>query len=464
MTDTNPTTWIAGADYVDYFTLVDSEGTPITGETFTADKNIGPGDTTIDFTITEVGGGVYRMGWILVEGNSYLRIVTDTADPRQIYEFEVHTGAYDVGDTITDHFTLLDLEGNYIGGEAFTGDTVIGPNDEAFAYDIVDLGDGLYRVQWEADAIGVYFLKLSTTTFVQQQVFEFEEFVLAAFIDLPSPLEPVTGSSLDELVRAVAVQCGDYLRTRATQTSLQADTWTDELNCAVRSPKYFQGASFFCTNAAIADNIGIERRVRDSFDNGVYVTPALPGTPVAGDSGYFTNLNSQGFTRDTYVEQINSAIASIFPEHLVPAAWEFPDVFDGTVGYVEPPIEFTHLYAVQYPYSGCLIDVPFNQYPDQPGWWWDAARQRLWLGGEYLRSANGAAITIFGFGRDQPLVESTDMTSVSHEWIVESCAAVLIMSLHDARRMAEAMAHKNNADALRLKTATTTPPNTLRIR
>ena len=69
-----------------------------------------------------------------------------------------------------------------------------------------------------------------------------------------------------------------------------------------------------------------------------------------------------------------------------------------------------------------------------------------------------------GFGRVPSLTAADDQTPIDSEFLVESVAARMIMSLRDPRRQAEGAWHANRADALRVKAIRMLPPGTVRIR
>ena len=120
---------LIGTQGIDRFTVVDPEGNLIEGETFTADAVYGPDDGIFEYTVTELGAGLYQVTWDLdLAGTYYLRVVTDTLDPFQVYEFEVRTDELEVGDTALHYFTLRDDDGNYYGGSTVTVSAAYDPD------------------------------------------------------------------------------------------------------------------------------------------------------------------------------------------------------------------------------------------------------------------------------------------------------------------------------------------------
>lgn len=462
-------TTLVGTTMIDRFTVIDPEGNPVTGETFTADQAIAPDGSTFTPTITEIGSGMYQVAHTLAQaGVYYLRLVTTTLTPFQVYDFQWHTDDYLVGDTVTTYFTLRDDDGNYYGGSTVTVDLAADPAGTSFAPIITDLTNGLYRVTWDTAVEGVYTLRVSadlSDVGDDPQRFEFEERVFAVPVVVPV-LVSSTGNTLDEIVRAVAKACKDYLDTTAIEDAPDASTWKDILQLGARSPKMFKGASLYVWQAADPDNVGVETRVIDSADGGLALQPPLPSAPRRGDKAYLVNLESQGFARQTYVEVINDHIDFMFPDYTIPAYWAFTDPFDGASPFLTPPSEFTHITAVGYNTygdSGRLELIPYaNEYMD--GWGWDEFAGRVVIHGRWRAAAHGAYLQMRGFGRAPRLEHPDDQTPIDMEFLVQACAANLIMSLRDARRQAEGAWHANRADALRVKAIRMLPPPTIRIR
>jgi hypothetical protein len=108
--------------------------------------------------------------------------------------------------------------------------------------------------------------------------------------------------------------------------------------------------------------------------------------------------------------------------------------------------------------------IPFTEYGDGDGWFWDAANDRLQINSPYRDTAHNAYLSIRGYGRWGELVDGSDVTGIDYEWLVEATAAQLILSLRDNRRQSEAAMHFNRADALRIKASTAIMPNTVQIR
>ena len=460
---------LVGSTQIDRFTVLDSEGTLITGETFTADQAIAPDGSVFSPTITEIGSGMYQVSHALTQsGVYYLRLVTTSLSPFQVYDFQWHTDDYLVGDTVTTYFTLRDDDGNYYGGSDVTVTIAADPAGSSFSPIITDLTNGLYRITWDTTVEGVYTLRVSadlSDVGDDPQIFEFEERVFAVPVVVPV-LESPTGTTLDELVRAVATANKDLQDLMATEDSPDASTWRDVLQLGARSPKSFKGASLFVYQAAEPANVGVETRVIDSADGALTLAPPLPSPPRQGDLAYLTNLESQGFPRQTYVGQINAYIGHLFPDYTIPAYWAFTDAFDGASPFLTPPSDFTHITSVGYNASfdsGRLELIPYaNEYMD--GWRWDEFAGRIVIMGRWRGAAHGAYMQLRGFGRVPSLTGPDDQTPIDSEFLVESVAARMIMSLRDPKRQAEGAWHANRADALRVKAIRMLPPGTVRIR
>lgn len=462
---------LIGTELVDRFTVLDDEGVYVTGETFTADQVRDPANDVFDYTVTELGSGLYEVRFDLdLAGVYYLRLVTDTLVPAQVYEFQVQTDDPEVGSTVTHYFTVRDDDGVYHPGSSVTVVDAYDPSGMVFVPIIDDLGSGLYRVTWDTDSEGIYTLRLSadlTDVGDEAQIFEFETRVLPSAQDDETPFSSVVGSTLDDLVQRVARACRDLLSTTASEDS-DSGTWHDDLELVARSPKALKGASLFVKTAAAAENIGREVRVRDSVDGALVLSPALPADVRRGDRAYLTNLESSGFVRRSYVESLNDHIADIFPNCLRPASWTFTTVFDGAAPYLVPPEEFTHLTTVGYPASQWSPSEDFipqfgiNDY--SAGWYWDEAQGRIVIQGGYVGAVSGMYLTIRGFGRWGALESDSDVTGIDSQWLVQQTAGDMILSLRDARRQSEAAMHINRADGYLPKAITNLPPNTIRIR
>src|SRR3954447_5784528 len=142
---------LVGTLQVDRFTVLDSEGTRITGALFTDDQNIAPNAGTIDYTVTQLGDGLCELSYpVDQEGTSYLRLATATTDPPQIYEFFLRTAAPVVGETILEYFTVRDDDGDYCSGCAISADATYDPSGLPFPTIVDDLDAGLYRLSWTA--------------------------------------------------------------------------------------------------------------------------------------------------------------------------------------------------------------------------------------------------------------------------------------------------------------------------
>ena len=461
---------LIGEQQIDRFTVLDSEGDKILGETFTADAIYDPDGGDFDFAISELGDGLYELRYDLHKaGTYYLRVVTDALDPFQVYEFSNRTDGYEQGDTIQSYFTIRDEDGAYASGVPISLDESYDPLGSAFPPDVEDLGNGLYRASWVGTHEGIYTVRLSADLSGvgdEPQLFELEERVLPSTQDEETPFTSVVGTSLDDLVRRVALECRDYLDTTATADS-DNEVWRDDLTLVARSPKMFKGSSFFVRMAASSENIGEECRVVESSEGVVSLSPPLPSPIRRRDRAYFTNLESTGFTRQTYVNQVNARISDAFPNMLRPAKWTFDTFFDLASPYLVPPPEFTHLSMVSYPagaYDPPLdIEIPYTDV-NQAGWWWDESGDRIVIQGGFGHEACGAYLTIRGFGRWGELEGDEEVTGIDSQWLVQMTAGHMILSLRDPRRQSEAAMHLNRGDGYLPKALTQLPPNVIRIR
>lgn len=465
---------LVGTTQIDRFTVLNTEGVPVEGAFFDLDKIWAPEGSDFDYTITDLGGGLYELRYpVDTEGTYYLRFVTTTSDIFQIYEFLLRTAPPVVGETITEYFTVRDDDGAYATGVPVTADATYDPSGLPFATVVDSFGGGLYRVSWVAELAGVYSARLIASLAElddEDQLFEFEVRVESAAVTEVTPFLVVYGPSRDDLVRDVALLCRDYYEVVATNDTLDGSAWPDELGLAARSPKMFKGASLFVLSAANADNVGKEVRVLDSVSNALSLTPSLPGPVRQGDVAYLTNIESAGFPRQTYVSQINARIGGIFPNAVREAVWVFTAdddaLFDATSPYLTPPPDFTHITSVSYPsgaWTPTEMEIPMEGNW-RAGWYWDGSQGRIVIQGGYAAAVDGREVTIRGFARWPALRTDTDTTGIDREWLTEMTAGVMIQALRDARRLSEAAMHVNRADALRGKVSTQLPANTYRIR
>lgn len=461
---------LIGTENVDRFTLLDSTGTVIEGEVFEADFMSSPSGGTIDWSVTELGSGLYELRHPVPEaGFYYLRVVG--AFSAQIHELSLRTDDPAIGDTVTEYFTVLDDDGNYFSGAGMIVDASFDPGGDPFAIDVTSLPFGVYRGTWVADNAGIYTWRvLADLSGIgdDNQLFEFETRV-AETVVVVTPFSAPSGTTLDDLVRGVAMLCKDFYRVRATTDATESTTWPDLNHLSGRPAKMFKGASLFVDSAADAANVGQIVHVEDSVSGALVLASPLPSAPRARDTGYLTNLESTGFVWDQYHEEINAQIRSIFPECVQPAVWTFTTAFDGEFPYLTPPEEFTHIYQVDYP-AGIWAAESYQSIPheheigNRNGWWWDEGHDRLVIGGPYRSNLSGAFLTIHGFGRWPELEEPGDVTGIAFEWLRYAAAGTLTWSLRDQRRQAEAANNVNRADSLRIKVGTRFPPNTVKIR
>ena len=458
-------------DIIDRFTVLDSDGSLVEGETFTSDASHDPEGETIDWSVTELGSGLYEVHYHLGDaGHYYLRLVGDTT--QRVYEFPFRTDSPIPGESVAEYFTVLDDDGAYYSDAVLSVDASYDAAGDPFAIDLANLGNGLYSATFVPSGAGVHTYRIHADLSAiddDDQYFEFEVLVVAdTSTAVVSPIIITSGSTLDDLVRGVAMACRDFFRLRATEDATDSFTWPDRGHLAGKPPKMFKGASLFVDSSVTEANVGKIVNVVDSVSGALKFEPALPGAVRAGDTAYLTNLESTGFVWDQYQEEINAQIRGIFPESVATAVWTFTDVFDGDSPYLTPPAEFTHIYQIDYPtgiYAEHYVAIPsFHEIGEGDGWWWDEPYDRIVLGGDYRTAASGQYVTIRGFGRWPILEEPGDVTGIAYEWLRYAAAGTLVWSLRDTRRQAEAANNVNRADALRIKPATKFPPNTVRIR
>lgn len=462
---------LLGETHRERFTIVDPEGAFLTGVTLVSDRSYDPGDDLpIDYAVGELGNGLYEVVWELDHvGYYYLRLVTTNVEPFQVFEFHVHTDDPEVGDTVVQYFTVRDDDGNFFGGAPITVLDTYDPGGSVFAVEVEDLSDGLYRASFGATFPGIYTFRLQADLSEiddDPQLFEFETRVLPLEATGETPFAPAFGPSLDELVRDVALLCRDLFDLRASEDSPDASHWIDRNNLAGRSPKMFKGATLFVASAASDQNLGVETTVVDSVDGVLTLSPALPSIPRRGDRAYLTNLESTGFPRQVYVNQINAHILQAFPNDLRPAVWTFTDRFDAATPYLIPPPEFTHLYDVSWPssrFSPLEEHVPMTDR-NRAGWYWDWAAERIVIQGGYAAALHGAYLTIRGFGRWEELKDDAEITGLDRQWLTSITAGDMIISLRDPKRMSEGAMRLNRADGFHVKMAMNLPDGTIRIR
>lgn len=473
-------THLLGVTHYDRFTVLDGEGNLITGLSFEVDQVYAPDGGTFPWTISELTAGMYQVSWVLqAVGTYYLRLTTDQVPgfALSVYEFEKVTDDIEILEEVVHYFTVRDDDGAYYSTAPIFPGLSVDPVGQAFSSYVVTLGEGLYRLHYTPDRPGVYSLRLDVNLSAigdDPQTFEFEDRVVQA-VSQPTALLPVHGSSLDDLVRAVALLCRDLRDTTATADT-DATAWRAR-DLSAMSSKTIKGSNLFIVSAAIDALVGTEGFVIDSNDHTLSFADPLAAPPRRGDRGYLTNLESQGFLRQTYVNAINDQIQNAFPIHLTPAQWTFGQdelteaertnaLFDPAAPFITPGYEFTHIYGVSYPspgYAPYETHIPYDD-KDRAGWWWDGANNRIVIGGGYRGGANGGMVQIRGYGAAPRLLGNTEQTSVSRKWLTEMTAGALIISLRDNRRMAEGQNHINRADAWLPELVTMVEPGTVRIR
>lgn len=464
-------THLIGVEHRNRFTVLNSSGDLVTGETFVIDQAIGPDGNAFAVTVEEIGSGLYEQIYTpALSGTYYARLTTETVltSPPQYYEFQDNDDDAEADAEIAIYLTILDDDGEPYDGAGFTVQFALGPGASTFAPITVGLGDGLYRTTWTPTQAGIYTLRLLADLSAigdDDQLFEFERRIAPVDVDV-SPFIQQDGSTLEDIIRGIALRCRDYIDTMVTSDATVGDRWPDSLTLAATSPKSFKGANLFVLNAAVDANVGREVRVLDSRDGELILTPALPSPPRAGDIGYLVNLESSGFMRQTYINEANANLRGSFPNYAVPLAWTFTEMFSGDLPYLTPPPEFTHISSVSYQVPGWSPYPVYVPLGDQntAGWWWDSGAGRLVIGGGYRDQANGTFVEIRGFGRSPRLTVGSQTTGADYQWLVAQSAGNLVWSLRDPKRAAEAANSINRADSYLIKGLTMYPPDTIRIR
>lgn len=378
---------------------------------------------------------------------------------------------FSVGQTIRDYFTIQDSSGVNLTGVTWNVGSTEDPNGDPFTATVTEIGDGVYYVTLFPDTEGIWYYRIDSTNITPAQSFE-ESFIVEA----AAPTANLTigaaadGPTLNDLIMATAVRNSDFLEVEATQPgSIDGTSFQDELRLAAIPSQSLKGASITIISPDTSDNYLIERRVSDSSEDTqvLTITPAFPAQVQAGEVAWITNLLSQGSWRSQYKNAINEAIASAYPSNLVRVEYTHPDPWDQDNPYITLDASITHIYGVRVDdgtTDPTLIPQSAQNISVYPGWFYDFGLGQLGLSGDFRYAANGATVSVLGYGRSPVLVDATDRTSVDREWIVFYAAEIVKGGKGDQKLMAQASRMENRADIVRPKIITGLEPNVLQIR
>lgn len=380
---------------------------------------------------------------------------------------------YFQGDIIRDYFSELDINSTPITGDTFVTDNTEDPDGDTFALTVVEVDTGVYRVEFQADKAGTYYYQIHGNS-VPNQYFE-ETFVVSSLLSsaLVSIGTAAYGTTLLQLIRDVAGELRDFRFVRATANGATDGTsYVDNIRLAAIPSAAMKGAVFFTTTYG-SPNFWKEARVSAFNEVGQVLTlqPPLSFQTLIGDEGFITNLRSQGYTKDDYIDAINRAMRSAFINHAIPISYTYPNPFIAADGTITTPTHMTHLSRVEtVDEAGIPLTIPMNPM-NKPcyggwcnGWYYDDTQNSIVVRGRYGTYLEGKGIRLLGYGRDKELTEWDDLTSIHPEWIVYTAAASLKRGNRDKQLLADASMIANEADKQFPAAITILAPGTIRIR
>lgn len=377
---------------------------------------------------------------------------------------------FNQGDVVRDYMTVVDPNVVGITGLDWTIIEAIDPDSLAFPLTIEEIGDGTYRVSFTATKVGIYYYRVSTIGLTPDQEFE-NTFTIGPFSIYGATIGTAAyGVTLIELVEMVATELGDLLKLEATADgAIDGSNFTDQLRLAAIEPASLKGAGITVFDPATSLNYLAERRIIDSSDDTLQanVVPNFPAQVITGEKALVTNLKSRGWWFSQYVSNINNAILGIFPKHLIPVSYDYPNSFSTVDPSIPVPTYMTHIYAVHaYDGSGqrVVLDHATANNLWGEGWSVNLSDASIAVGGRYNYWLNGYAVRLLGYGRPAKLVAATDFTTVDADYLKVKAAASMLWSKGDQRYFAQAANLNSQADQSMLSAITPIEVNTIRIR
>jgi hypothetical protein len=381
---------------------------------------------------------------------------------------------FNQGDTVRDYFTVLDDAGSPVLGVEWSAGSTVAPDGGDFDLTISEVGSGVYKVEFLADQLGLYYYRVDSQDIDPTYSYE-EEFTIGVLSLYGAAVGAgASGNTLLDLVEQVATAVGDFKRVVATTAGASdGSTFPDAKRLAALSSSALKGAALMIVSPASSDNYMQDVRVADNDEDNQILTliPSLPAQVLVGDVGILTNLHSRGFWWDQYLSAINQAISRMQGIHSVTVDYTYPEVFSVADPTIPTPQHMTHVHTVEVfssidGYGTQKYVVPFSDQnnPNVSGWTYDYAAQRVVFHGYYGQVGDGWSVRLVGYGRPAPLVNPTDYTTVNAGWIVPYAASILRTGTGDQKQLATASMLFNNADMMLTAGVTIMEPNTIRIR
>jgi hypothetical protein len=372
------------------------------------------------------------------------------------------------GDLVRDYFTLVDENNDVITGATLVVGSTEDPNGDDYSLTTLEIGGGVYRVEFLAALVGTYYYRVDTVGLVNNQSWE-ETFNIGPMQLYGAEIGTAAyGNTLIDLTRRVATAVGDFKEAIATDLGASDGTsFQDQLRLAALPAASLKGANLTIVSPADSVNYMAESRVIDSTETTQTLTlqPPLPGQILVGDVAWMTNLHSRGFWKSQYREAINEAINESFPMHLVPVDYTYPETFWADDPTIPAPLHLTHIYAVQYyDADGWVRDIPYSDQNlrTSPGWSVEAGVIRL--NGSVPANVNGMTVRLLGYGRPAELVNPGDYTTLPTSWVVPKAASILRTGTGDQKQLAVSSMLTNTADTMLVTAITQVQPGTIRIR
>src|SRR5215207_1306343 len=178
---------------------------------------------------------------------------------------------YIQGQTAYDYFSALDGTLTPLLGVTWVTTSTIDPDGDVFPLLVTEMGNGVYRVSFEASKIGSYYYRIDSTVISPAQSYEELITIIPPEIYGSTQGPAAYGNTLDDLFRAVATEVGDFKEVEATAPGTTAD-FPDSKRLATIPAKSLQGAALYIYRPVLSLNYGEDTRIADSSPTGKTLT------------------------------------------------------------------------------------------------------------------------------------------------------------------------------------------------
>ncbi len=370
------------------------------------------------------------------------------------------------GEPLISYITLLDNASNPIMGETFTLVTSVRPDGAAFPITVVEIGNGVYRMEGataKTDPPGEWFALVKGVA--TERPFQETWDVSATTPPITVAQEsPGGGLTRKELRLQISADLGDYYPFTATHEGTESSV-IDRVHFA-REIHHFRGMEITFTGGT-PQNVGLARFIQASASESQSVSfaPELPMPVQVGDSGELHNYRGKGWTFSEYNAAINAAIDRAGEMHAtVPLVIDVSVPFDKREPYIYIPEPMNHFGGLQYIDSrGTRQMVPVRY------WWIEHATASVVIDRRFAQTMHGRTLRLTGHARPATLTEDAHRTAVPAEWLVMEVKAILAeaditSSSSQGNRDRLFNANRSGADARRQLVISRYGPNTTRIR